>query len=120
MKIRFQADADLNQAIVIGVSRRVPEIDFQPARAVPLHDLDDLAVLALAAQQGRVLVSHDISSMETHFRKFIRTHTSPGLVLLPQRVSIGQAVETLALLWEVVGAEEMENRTCLVPSLVIY
>jgi hypothetical protein len=31
MNIRYQADADLNQAIVTGVLRRDPEIDFQTA-----------------------------------------------------------------------------------------
>ena len=29
MKIRFQADADLNQAIVMGIVRREPTLDFQ-------------------------------------------------------------------------------------------
>jgi hypothetical protein len=29
MKIRFQADADLNQAIVSGILRREPTVDFQ-------------------------------------------------------------------------------------------
>ncbi len=31
MKIRFQADADLNQAIVTGILRREPIVDFQTA-----------------------------------------------------------------------------------------
>ena len=33
MKIRFQADADFNQAIVTGVLRRQPSIDFKSANA---------------------------------------------------------------------------------------
>ncbi len=31
MTIRYQADADLNQAIVTGVLRQEPNIDFQTA-----------------------------------------------------------------------------------------
>jgi hypothetical protein len=31
VKIRFQADADFNEDIVMGVRRRMPEIDFQTA-----------------------------------------------------------------------------------------
>ena len=34
MKIRFQADADLNQIIVLATVRREPSIDFQTAEAV--------------------------------------------------------------------------------------
>ena len=58
--------------------------------------------------------------MERHFREFTSTQTSPGLVLIPQkRVSIGQANEGLVLLWDVVEAAELENRICLIPSMVI-
>ena len=39
MKVRFQADADLNEDIVSGVLRRVPEIDFQTANEAELESL---------------------------------------------------------------------------------
>ena len=37
MTVRYQADADLNQAIVTGVLRRQPTIDFQTAFAAELE-----------------------------------------------------------------------------------
>ena len=121
VSIRLQGDADLKQAIVIGVLRHRPAIAFQGSETAPLAGLDDRKVLDLCEQQERVLVSHDVTTMESTFRAFIRTQKSPGVVLIPQtRVSIGQAVECLVLLWEVVSPEEIENRVCLVPSLVIY
>ena len=59
MKIRFQADEDLNEDIVSGVLRRVPEIDFQTSSEANLESLGDLEVLASAAREHRVLVTHD-------------------------------------------------------------
>lgn len=59
MKIRFQADADLNEDIVSGVRRREPSIDFQTASEAGLKGLHDAIVLELAAREGRILVSHD-------------------------------------------------------------
>jgi hypothetical protein len=83
--------------------------------------LDDSAVLAKAAADGPVLVSHDVNTMERHFREFTASQPSPGLILIPQkRVSIGQAIGGLTLLWEALDANELENRICLLPSLVIY
>ncbi len=41
MKIKFQADADLNEDIVTGVLRRVPEIDFQTATEAGLIGIPD-------------------------------------------------------------------------------
>ena len=121
MSIRFQADADLKQAIVTGVLRQRPAIDFQGPESMPLAGLDDRKVLELCAQQGRVLVSHDVTTMESAFRALISTRETPGLVLIPQtRATLRQAIECLILLWEIVTPKDMENRVCLVPSLVIY
>jgi hypothetical protein len=78
VKIRFQADADFKHAIVAGTLRRAASLDFRRAEAVPLEGLDDPAVLAAAAKDGRVLVTHDVNTMERHFREFIRKQTSPG------------------------------------------
>ncbi len=78
MKLRFQADADLNHAIILGVQRQANEVDFQTAESVPLEGLDDPLVLALAAEQNRVLVSHDQNTMDFHFRNFVKTVDSPG------------------------------------------
>jgi predicted nuclease of predicted toxin-antitoxin system len=62
VSILYQADADLNQAIVTGVLRRKPEIDFQTAFAAGLSELKDQEVLQLAARQGRILVTHDLAT----------------------------------------------------------
>ena len=63
MKIRFQADADLNAEIVAGVLRREPSIDFQTADEANLRRFPDPEVLALAAQENRILVTHDGRTM---------------------------------------------------------
>ena len=72
MPIRFLADADLNQVIVSAVVRRVPAIDFRTASSAGLAGLDDRQVLAFAAADRRVLVTHDQATMPRHFREFVR------------------------------------------------
>jgi hypothetical protein len=59
MKIKFQADEDLNQNIVNAVIRISSKIDFQTAFSADLKGLKDREVLALTASQKRILVSHD-------------------------------------------------------------
>lgn len=66
MDIKFQADNDLKRAIVQGVKRRQPAIDFQTAEEAQLDGLSDENVLALATSEGRVLVSHDHRTMPVH------------------------------------------------------
>jgi predicted nuclease of predicted toxin-antitoxin system len=69
MPIRFQADADLNQAIVSAVARRVPAIDFRTATSAGLTGLKDQDVLAVAARDGRVLVTHDQATIAATLRR---------------------------------------------------
>ncbi len=115
MKARFQADADLNQTIVLALTRRAPEIDFQTASIAGLVGLKDAAVLARAASDGRVLVSHDQSTMPDHFAVFIITHTSAGLIIVPQHLAISTAVEELLLIWAATEAHEWTNRIVYLP-----
>lgn len=109
MKLRFQADNDLDQRIVIATKRLGPTIDFQTASALNLHDKPDEEVLALAAEQGRVLVSHDRRTMPEHFARFIMTESSPGLIIISRKVPIGAVADWLHLLWAASEAEEYVN-----------
>ena len=115
MRIRFQADADLNQAILQGTIRREPTIDFQTANEAGLSGLNDLEVLAIASNDGRALVTHDHRTMPTHFGEFLITHTSPGVLIIPQYVPVSMAVEELILIWSATEAEEWINRICYLP-----
>ena len=72
VNVRFLADADLNRAIVSGVIRREPSINFLTANAAGLRGLGDPEVLALAADTHCVLVSHDVGTMPAHFRAFAK------------------------------------------------
>ena len=115
MKIRFQADADLNQIIVLATVRREPSIDFQTAGAVSLASHHDREVLDIAARVGRLLVTHDQKTMPRHFAEFITTETSPGLLVVPQHLSVATVVEDLRLIWFVTDAEEWINRVSFLP-----
>lgn len=117
MKVKYQADNDLRQAIVAGTRRRRPEIDFRSASASNLDGVPDSDVLRLAALHGRILVSHDYNTMPVHFREFVRTQSSPGVLLIRQDLPVVEAIESLVLIWDASDAEEWRGRLCLIPSL---
>ncbi|MEH2192526.1 MAG: DUF5615 family PIN-like protein [Nostoc sp.] len=105
--ISYQADADLNQAIVTGVRRQERLIDFQTARAARLKGVKDSEVLAIAAWQERILVSHDLKTMPSEFAKFIRSNDSPGLIIVPQKLPVEVAIKGLLMIWKIYSAEEL-------------
>ena len=115
MKVQFQADADLNQIILLATLRREPAIDFQTAVGAGLANLSDTQVLAVTARAGRVLVTHDRRTMPRHFAEFITTQRSPGLIIIPQLLPVSSVVEDLLLIWAATEAEEWTNRICFFP-----
>jgi hypothetical protein len=115
VKVRFQADADLNEDIVTGVLRREPEVDFQTATAAGLRFLSDLDVLSLAAREGRILVSHDRRTMPQAFAKFVSSNVSPGLLIVSQKTDLLTAIDELLLVWSASQAEDWTNQLGTIP-----
>jgi len=109
LRPRFQADADLNEEIVSGILRSHPELDFQTAEEAGIRRLPDPEVLARAADDRRILVTHDRRTMPSHFADFIQQRESPGVIIISQRVSVRRAMGELALVWEASDLEEWTN-----------
>ncbi len=115
MKVRFQADADLNENILLGVIRREPLVDFQSSVLANLNKLNDGLVLALASKESRLLVTHDRRTMPHHFAKFISNQTSFGVLIIPQHLPISQVLEDLLLIWFASSQEDWMNRIASLP-----
>ena len=115
MKVRFQADADLNEDIVAGVLRRLPEIDFQTATEAGLARRSDSEVLAKAATEARILITHDRKTMPFHFGEFIETHSSPGVLIVSRQADVLRIIEDLILIWFASDTEEYFNSIRTLP-----
>ncbi len=117
MRVRVLADADLNH---------VRDRGYRPGTGDRLHDCNrgnlegksDPAVLESAADQGRIVVSHDTSTMSVHFSERLRLGgASPGVFLVRQRASLGQVVEALLLVCSASAAQEWADQIHYLPSL---
>jgi len=93
-----------------------PRWNFLSANEADLEGVPDPEVLALAASQDRILVSHDFQTMPRHFGDFLQAgNSSPGVLLVPQRLPIGDAIEELVLIWAASDADEWQNRILKIP-----
>lgn len=115
MKIKYQADNDLDERILRAVLRLNPQIDFQTANTLGLHGVPDPEVLRMAAAEGRMLVSHDLKTMPYHFAEFIAQQDSPGVFLISPKLSIIEAADWLHLIWAASEAEEYVNSIRRIP-----
>ncbi len=110
MTIRFLADEDLQGDIIEGLRSREPAIDILDVKQSALRGMKDPQLLELAAEQGRIVISHDRRTMTHHYRERLAAgKSSPGLFIVRQRVAIGEILESLLLIWSASRPEEWHN-----------
>jgi hypothetical protein len=110
------ADEDFNSDIVRGLLRRKPELDIARIQDVGLSGANDPTVLAWAAQEGRVLLTHDASTLTRHAYERVRAGQSmPGIFEVSRAVPIGRAIEDILLLAECSLEGEWEGQVRYLP-----
>jgi hypothetical protein len=79
--------------------------------------VDDLTVLRRAADEGRILVTHDKRTMPAHFAAFLAEgNQSPGVLLvIPQDAALRAVAESLVLIWADGRPEDWANAVTIIP-----
>src|SRR5262249_40552561 len=104
---RFLADHDLNEHIAAGVLRREPALVWVRVRDVGLSEGREGEVLAYAADQGFLVVSHDINTMPSAaYTRMSAGQKMAGLLMVKQSDPVGPAIASLVLIWSASEAEE--------------
>jgi len=81
-----------------------------------LRGTPDPALLELAAQEGRIVITHDRGMMLRHFTD--RLHAGQpcsGIFVVPQDAALGEITESLLLVWAASQAEEWRNQIVYLP-----
>jgi hypothetical protein len=114
--LRLISDKDFNDLVVRGLFRRVPEIDLVRAEDEGLDRAKDPDLLAWAAENDRIVVSHDRQSMIGFaYERVAQGLPMPGLFVVKQGVPIGELIEDLLILLLCSAEREWENQVVFIP-----
>lgn len=114
--LRLLADENLNNDIIRGLLRRRPDLDIVRVQDTELSGADDPAVLAWAAREGRVLLTHDVSTITRYAYERVRAgQQMPGVFEVSRSVPIGRAIEDILLLTECSLDGEWESQVRYLP-----
>jgi hypothetical protein len=109
-------DENFNNDVIRGLLRRNRNLDLLRIQDTELRSLDDAAVLEWAAQQNRVLISHDVSTMTAFaYARIAARQKMAGLFEAPRSVAIGVAIEDLWLIAECSRPGEWEGQVRYLP-----
>jgi uncharacterized protein DUF5615 len=114
--LRLAADENLNNDIIRGLLRRRPDLDIVRVQDTKLSGADDPTVLEWAAQGGRVLLTHDVSTITKHAYERVRAgRRMPGIFEVSRSAPIGRTIEDILLLAECSLDGEWEGQVRYLP-----
>lgn len=97
--IALAADENVHGKVVRGLQRRQPELDLVRVQDSDVAGAGDGAVLEWAAQQGRVVVTGDVSTLiSTAYARVRAGQPMRGVIVVTGEVPIGRAIDDLEIL----------------------
>jgi hypothetical protein len=109
--LRLASDADVHGDILRGLRRRRSDIDLARAQDALPEGASDPDVLEWAAAENRVLITNDRNTMVGFaYRRAAAGESVPGLVVTTNEQAIGEAIDDILLIVELMTAEEIRDQ----------
>jgi predicted nuclease of predicted toxin-antitoxin system len=114
--LRLTADENLDGRIVRGLQRALPELDMVRVQDTPLKEANDDSVLEWAAREGRVVVTHDVTTMTAAaWARVERGQPMAGVIEVSTDEPTGRAIDEIRLIVVLCAPEEMEGQVLFLP-----
>ena len=111
------ADENLKGAIIRGMFLRQPDLDLVRVQDVDLQELDDPTILSWAADNERIVVTHDRATMpDFAYQRIANEEAMPGLFVVNDRISIRQAIDDLLLYVMYSEPQEWNEKVLYIPE----
>lgn len=110
------SDENFNGDIVRGLFRRHAKLDLVRVQDVGLRQTPDPDILEWAASQGRVLLSHDVSTVPpAAYQRVADEKPMTGVLIVPDRMPLGQAIDEILFLSMDVEPDEWKDQVLFLP-----
>ena len=114
--MKFLADENFDNSIVRGLIRRQADIDITRVQDVGLSGADDPTVLEWAAQEGRILLTHDVATITRYaYERIAAGQPMPGVVEVTSGEPIGRVIEDILVLLACSLEGELEGQIQYLP-----
>jgi hypothetical protein len=114
--LRFLADENFDNDILRGVLRRAPHVDLVRVQDVGLAGADDPAVLAWAAHENRIVLTHDVATVTGFaYERVAAGAPMPGVFEISQLAPIGSVIADLLLIIECSDQHDWANQVVYIP-----
>ena len=110
------ADENFNNTIVRGLLRIKPDLDIVRVQDVGLSSADDSTVLKWAAEEDRILLTHDVATITKYaYERINAGRYMPGVIEISRKVPLGVAIEDILFIAETCEHGELEGQILYLP-----
>jgi predicted nuclease of predicted toxin-antitoxin system len=114
--MRLLTDENFNGAILRGLIRRLPELDIVRVQDVGLMNADDPDILEWAANEGRILLTHDVATITMYaYERVNQGRPMIGVIEVIATAPIGRIINDLELFVLCSQPEDYENQVLFIP-----
>lgn len=114
--MKLAADENLNGAIVRGLVRQRPRVDLVRVHDAGVSGASDEDVLAWAATEGRVLVTHDVTTITRFaYERVARGERMPGAFEIAATHALKEAIDGVVMLVDSSLEDEWEGQDRSLP-----
>jgi hypothetical protein len=114
--IKFVTDENFNNRILRAIQRRLPEIDVVRIQDELGTSYDDPTVLAWAAEQQRILLTHDVRTIpDFAFARVQAALSMPGVIEIDDTAPLVNIIEDVVLIATASKDGEWEGQVLYVP-----
>lgn len=114
--VKILADQNFNGKILRGLKVRIPELDIVRTQDLGLGRLSDYDLLSWAADDDRVIVTHDEKTFYVSvYEKMRRGEKMCGVIVIPDQIQIGIAIDDLVIALSCKFDNEWENNITRIP-----
>lgn len=114
--LRLLADENFNGRILRALLRQIPDLDVVRTQDTPLSGTDDRTLLQYAADEHRILLTHDVETLVGYAWERVRSGVAmPGVIVALTDRPIGQIIEDLEILLLASQPEELDRQIRFLP-----
>jgi predicted nuclease of predicted toxin-antitoxin system len=114
--LRLLIDENFDQRILRGLQLRLQRIDYLMVLQVGLGGSTDEELLEWAAKKERIIMSHDANTMPRHASRRLKLGIPmAGLVIVPQNMEIGLAIDDLSVIIECATESGLRDQILYLP-----
>jgi len=114
--IRLLTDENVDNNIMRGLARRLPHLDFVSVRDVGLAGSPDLVLLKWAANEQRIILTHDLKTMVRDANQLVAEgQPMAGVIFVPEQLEIGRAISDLEVVLACYTESDMRDRVEYLP-----